>query len=559
MTINRSLLCLLAFVMPALAQSDRGTITGAVSDPTGAVIASAQLEVRNLDTGAVYQSLSSRTGNYSFSELPAGTYQISVAAPGFKTVIRTGLVVAVAQTLRIDLMLQLGASSETVTVTAAAPLLETENGALSHNITTQRVDDLPVLVVGAGGSAGIRNPLAPVALAPGVLFQPNAYTRVNGAPANSMSIRIDGQDASNGYLPFATPQVQPSVDAIEEVSVQTSNYSAEFGQVGGGYLNYTMKSGTNSFHGTGYDYYQNEFLNAGLAWTDNGNNQLIRPKTRRNDWGFTAGGPVWIPKVYNGRNKTFFFVNYEEFHDNFINSTAFVTVPTLAMRSGDFSSLLGKAVATDPLGRPILQNEIYDPATQRLAPNGQTIRDPFPNNKLPVSQFDPIAARIQNDFIPAPNTGLASAIQNNWVTNFASPRYNQLPSIKLDEYVSSKLKISFFGSLGNNTNCCQVTASFNNGFPPPAMPGITNTVKNNTERLNFDYTLSPTLLLHFGAGYQGYEFTNFSTAIPYNAAQLGIPGLPIADRQFPYITGLNSASGSTACWAEFQPWAGSTV
>src|SRR5207248_6936490 len=171
----------------------------------------------------------------------------------------------------------------------------------------------------------------------------------------------------------------------------------------------------------------------------------------------------------------------------------------------DFSSLLvNKVLNTDPLARPILQNAIYDPATQRTAPNGQIIRDPFPNNQIPPSQFDPVAARIQNDFIPKPNTGLPSAIQNNWVTNFATPRYNKLPSIKLDEYVSSKLKLSFFWSIGRNDNCCQVTASFNNGFAPPAMPGITNTVNNNTERLNLDYTLSPTLLLHFGVGYQGF-------------------------------------------------------
>ena len=240
-------------------------------------------------------------------------------------------------------------------------------------------------------------------------------------------------------------------------------------------------------------------------------------------------------------------MNFEEFHDNVVNSTVFVTVPTLAMRNGDFSSLLAnKVLNTDPTRAPHPPKcDSYDPATQRTAPNGQIIRDPFPNNQIPAAAFDPIAARIQNDFIPKPNTGLPSAIQNNWVTNFPTPRYNKLPSIKLDEYVSSKLKLSFFWSIGRNDNCCQVAASFNNGFAPPAMPGITNTVNNNTERLNLDYTLSPTLLLHFGVGYQGFEFNNYSTAIPYDTAQLGIPGIPVTNRQFPYFSALNSATGST--------------
>ena len=160
-----------------------------------------------------------------------------------------------------------------MTVNEAAPLLKTESGELSHNVGSDRLDSLPVLGIGStqAGSAGIRNPYAVTQIIPGTYWVPNSIVRVNGAPNNTQALRIEGLDASNSFTPGVPAQSQPSVDAIQEFGIQTSNFAAEFGQVGGGFFNVTMKSGTNQYHGTGYDYFVNEVLNAGTPFTNNGN------------------------------------------------------------------------------------------------------------------------------------------------------------------------------------------------------------------------------------------------------------------------------------------------
>src|ERR1051326_1547312 len=284
-------------------QSDRGAITGTVSAPTGALVANTPIQVKNSQSGAVYSGASSATGNYTFPQLPPGTYEMSVSTPGFKTFVRQNIVVPATQTVRIDVGLEVGAATESVTVSAETSLLKTESGDVSINVTGDRMLNLGMLPIGNGFSSshGVRNPMAVANLTPGTFFDPNLNIRVNGAPSNTESVRIEGQDSTNGVVTFAQAETQPSVDAIQELSVQTSNYAAEYGQAGAGVFNYTMRSGTNQFHGSLYDYNSNEAYNAGQYYTH------TRPKLRRNDYGGTIGGPVWIPKVYNGRDKTFFF------------------------------------------------------------------------------------------------------------------------------------------------------------------------------------------------------------------------------------------------------------
>src|SRR5579864_818846 len=260
----------------AFAQSDRGTITGTISDPAGAVIPSAAIEAKNLATGALYQAASSATGNYTIAQLPAGNYELEVTVPGFKRYVRAGLQVEVAGTLRIDPILEVGSATESVTVEAAAPLLKTEGGEVSHNIATQTLDDLPILTLtGSAASGGslstlgnIRNPLSSVLLLPGARISTDSVMRINGMPSSSQSINIEGQDATNGFSKMRNQVNQAGVEAIQEVAIQTSNFAAEYGQAGGGYFNYTMKSGTNQIHGSGYDYFVNEALNAGSPFTD---------------------------------------------------------------------------------------------------------------------------------------------------------------------------------------------------------------------------------------------------------------------------------------------------
>src|SRR5689334_12128255 len=342
----------LAFTL--FAQSDRGTITGTVADPAGAVVAAAPIEIRNIETGVVNRAASSATGNYTLAQLPAGQYELSVTVAGFKKYVRQSLTVGVAQTFRVDVLLEVGSNTESVTVTEAAPLLKTESGELSHTVSTNTMNNLPVLGIGATASAsGIRNPYAVVQLLPGSNYATDASIRINGNPTNSQAMRIDGQDATNGWYSTQS-QTQASVDSIQEFAIQTSNYAAEFGLAGGGVFNLTMKSGTNEFHGTAYDYFVNEFLNAGTPFTDAGltdsrkAGQLIRARQRRNDFGFTAGGPVLIPKLFDGRNRAFFFFGYEQFRETTVNNAATTTLPTLAYRGGDFSrALTGRNVITD--------------------------------------------------------------------------------------------------------------------------------------------------------------------------------------------------------------------
>lgn len=284
--IIRSLIAmlLLTSIMPNLyGQSDRGTITGTIGDESGAVIPGANIAATNTATTAQYETVSTETGNYTLAQLPAGIYDLTVELPGFKKYIRQGITVQVAQTLRIDVALEVGGANEEVTVSADAPLLRTESGELSHNVTTGRLDELPVLGIGtaAAGSSGIRNPLAVTQLIPGSYFQPNTNVRVNGAPVNSQAVRIEGQDSTNSLIPFAQAQTQPSVDAIQEVSIQTSNFAAEYGATGGGVFNYTMKSGTNSFHGSAYDYANHEILNAGQPYTPGKPTEAVAKKRLR--------------------------------------------------------------------------------------------------------------------------------------------------------------------------------------------------------------------------------------------------------------------------------------
>ena len=270
--------CSLAIAFTAFAQSDRGTITGTIADPAGAVVAGASIEVRNVENGSVYQSGSSATGNYTV-QVPAGTYELTVNVAGFKKYVRQNFAVPVAQTLRIDVGLEVGSSSESVTVTEAAPLLKTESGELAHNVTSESLNNLPVLGIGSAnvGSTGIRSPYSVMNLIPGAAWLADNTIRLNGQEGNSSALRVEGQDATPTVSLGQTSQTQPSVEATQEVAIQTSNYAAEFGQAGGGLFNFTMKSGTNQFHGSGYDYFVNEALNAGTPYTDDGKGHRCVP------------------------------------------------------------------------------------------------------------------------------------------------------------------------------------------------------------------------------------------------------------------------------------------
>jgi len=510
----------------AFAQGDRATITGTISDPAGAVVANAPIEAKNTQTGAVYQAATSATGNYTLSQLPAGTYEMTVAVPGFKKYVRQNVEVQVAQVLRMDVALEVGSAAESVTVTAEVSLLRTESGELSHNVQTATLNNLPILGIGQSfaGSSGIRNPQAVAFLLPGSYVQPNSNVRINGAQGNTASYRIEGQDASNGQVPATQAQVQPSIDSIQEVTIQTSNYAAEYGQVGGGFFNYTMKSGTNQLHASVYDYFVNEAFNANTPWVN------AKPVARRNDYGFTVGAPIVIPKIYNGHDKTFFFFNWEQFREKINVNNQTILVPIQAFRDGDFRpAMTGRTLSTDILNRPILENTIYDPQTTSVLPSGQRVRDPFVNNSIPVKQMDPVSLQVQS-LIPSPTR---NSLISNAIFPYVSDRVTDIPAVKADHSLSSKAKLSYFWQQTRTASQYSQTFGASDGLPTPITAAIGTFIWSPTQRLNFDYTLSPTLLLHLGIGYQTDYFTDDAPVVDYNAEkELGLKGATI-NRLFP--------------------------
>ncbi len=524
------------------AQSDRGSITGTITDPSGAVVAAARIDVRNVENGATYTSGASATGNYEVPQLPTGTYEVTVTAAGFKKYINSKVFIPVAQTVRVDAALEVGAATDVITVTDTAPLLKSESGEVSHNLATDQLNQLPILQVGSQ----IRNPYSAASLLPGVEFQQITGNyqniRVNGLPSNTQSMRVDGQDSTNGMWQIYTWQTQPSVDAVQEVAVQTSNFAPEWGQAGGGVFNLTMKSGTNTYHGSGFDYVTNEAFNAGLAFTSNAANgkpnEHIRNRTRQNDYGFSVGGPVRIPKVFNGRDKAFFFFNFEQWRNVPYISNGLITVPTLAMRGGDFSNQGLAAPRTYNPGNglaPVTEGQIFDPQSNVGSFNGYVVRSPFGGNMVPVSRFDPIAAKIQS-YIPLPNTGGPNAVYLNYaIPTYKVPKVQGIPSVKLDQNLSSTMKLSEYWSE------VRVDSPGGDGLPDIISTRSPAKDRNHTVRINYDYTISPTLLLHVGAGF--IDEDSFTGAVAATDKSIIVPNVNNT-KYLSYYSGL-SASGGT--------------
>jgi len=528
-----------------VAQSDRGTITGMVTDPSSAAIGGAKVQVKNQDNGSVFDTVTTHAGDYTVTSVPSGKYNITISAPGFKTAVQSGVEVLLDQTVKVDVILEVGKTSDTVTVTATAELLKTNNAEQSMNISGEKVNDLPLNFT--SGSGAIRNWLSFTYLAPGVAGT-GAGSEVNGLPGNNFKIYLEGQDStSNNDTAWTSTVAAASVESITEFAVQSSNFSAEFGQVMGGLYNFTTKSGTNQFHGSLYEEWGNEIMDASQPFNH------VKNKDRKNDYGFSIGGPVWIPKIYNGRNKTFFFFNYERFANDLANAAPTGTLPTAANRQGDFSCQLyatttnctGPMVTlTDPTsGYSYLEDQIFDPASTYTDANGRVVRNAFPGNIIPQSRFDPVAVKIQA-LIPA---AINTQTSQNWAPNLVANTQQSIPSVKIDQSLGDNTKMNFFWTR-QSTN--QVAAV--DGLPIPLTSERPKIVGGDQYRLNFDRTISPTILAHLGFGFYRFHNPDSSPAgvLNYNAESLlGLPG-SATGVGFPNITGLggniNGMGPSTA-------------
>jgi hypothetical protein len=600
-------LSVLVMVLSALAfgQVGNGTITGTVSDQAGAVIANAMIQARNVDTGVVYTGATTNAGIYTIADLPVGTYAVSATVAGFKSYTHTNLTLAATQVLSENINLEVGTAEESVTVTVESTLLKTATGELAHNVTIEQMDALPLLGIGTAnsGTSGYRNPYNTLLTLPGVTgFNPSGTFTINGlgggpslAPALTEGMRIEGQDAtSRNYGTYNyTQMAQPSVDAVQEIAYQTSNYAPEFGQAGSVVINITMRSGTNQYHGSGYDYFVNEDLDAGDPFTtsggcDSGNGTSIcsttggsggkfNPRERRNDFGGTLGGPIYIPHIYDGHNRSFFFFNYEQFMETDLYGFS-DTVPTAAYLAGNFSAIspigacsactqlgiqktaLGvPQVQIDPNGQMIFANEIFDPATRTVSASGQGYATPFPGNIIPPSRFDPAMQKLLS-FVPGANN---ANFTGNYVVTQPGHRYSVIPAVKIDQILTPKDRLSFYYSENNTQNQFNPTLGEQDGLPNTITAARGSFITNYQERLNYDRTITPTLLLHVGVGYLHQSFVDNSPELTFNPQQqLGLNGF-LVNRNFPIIagactTGILTATctNATGGLQELGPYAG---
>ncbi len=491
---RRALACLLLLPAFLLAQSERGTISGTVRDASGAIIPGAKVTVVNTANGTTLNLTTTESGDFTAPSLNVGTYTIRVERAGFRPSNVSGIVVNAATSIRTDLTLEVGTSTQAVEVQASALTLSTENAKTSVTITNKMVDELPLVV---GGT--LRSPFDLAALTPEAKnVGGDSGFILGGGQAASYGTTLDGVSANTTRaLSMSWVAVNaPSIDAITEFTVDTNGFKAESGTAGGGSMAFVSKSGTNAFHGTAYEFLRNQKLDANNFF--NNARGIAIPVYKQHDFGGTVGGPVVIPKLYNGKNKTFFFVAYEAFRNRAGATGATATVPTPEMYNGDFSKWVNAAGVTIP---------IYDPTSQTTNAAGQVTRQQFANNQIPRSLYDAQVVKAFDAFGGAgslkPNNGAAPGtvgyINNNYlITSGSEVRPNSKLSFKGDHNFSDRNRISFY--YGRNRSSVVPGA-----LGPTGLPGLYvnyNDTQRNSDvyRASWDWSISPTIFNHFYGG-----------------------------------------------------------
>jgi hypothetical protein len=473
------------------AQTDRGIITGTVTDASGAVVPAASVTVTNVATNASFTTLSTGTGNYTVPSLPPGTYRVRVESAGFKAFERSNVVVIAGGTARANAILELGQITESISVTSDLAQVQTETAKVSTQVSNKMVDELPLVVGGAMRGAFDLAIITPEANEPDI--DSDKAFNVGGGQAGSYGATLDGVSIlTSRFNSVQWANVNtPSVDAITEFSVETNGFKAEYGRASGGLLTFASKSGTNELHGTAYEFLRNNAVDARRFFEDE------KGVYKQNDFGFSVGGPVYIPKVYDGRNKTFFFTSGEWFRNRVGASSGRFSVPTPEMYQGDFTNWV------DGNGK---QLPIYDPATQRPNPNGSGfVRSPFPGNMIPQGRFSPL---IQNYLkvvgdAALPNNGAAPGtsdyVRNNYINNQGTAldpwtKY----SVKADHNFSDNTKVSFLYNYGLHER-----TPGPDGFP--GLPSVLNqnridNQKSDVYRATFTKVVSPNVVYYAFGG-----------------------------------------------------------
>ncbi len=488
--------CFSLLLVPALVlgQSERGTISGMVKDQSGAIIAGAKIIVTNTGTNVAVVVTSSEKGDFTAPSLQAGNYTVRVEKPGFRPELLTGIALNASTDVRADATLEIGSTTTAVEVAASALQLATENAKASTAITNKLVDELPLVVSGT-----LRSPFDLAALTPEAknLGGDNGFM-LGGGQAASYGTNLDGVSA-NTTRALSKSWVStnsPSLEAITEFSVDTNGFKPEYGHAGGGVMNFVSKSGGNDFHGSAYEFLRNNDLDANNFF--NNRAKIAIPIYKQNDFGASVGGPVLVPKLYNGKNKTFFFFSYEAFR-NRAGATGFSqTIPTPEMYTGDFTNWVDKNNK---------QIAIFDPTTQVKNADGSYTRIPFAGNKIPSKMFDPVSQAALTAYtangVLKPNNGALPGtvgyVQNNYlVSSGTNISPNTKSSIKGDHVFNDHHRIS--GYYGYNRESLEPGAS-----GPPALPGLYANYNDTRQasdviRFSWDWTLSPTMLNHFYSG-----------------------------------------------------------
>jgi hypothetical protein len=527
------------FTFGAMAQVEQAAITGAVTDQSDALVAGAQVTVTNTRTGVKAVTKTNAEGYYSVPYLAPGEYEVAVEGAGFKRASVAGILLRVGLTATINVKLEVGTVQNEIRVEASAVQLEQQSSTLGNVVGAEQLVELPL--------SG-RNPYSLVTLAPGVMPAGNSGTGpiVNGGRSNTSEILLDGAESRNNTTNDIS--YTPPLESVQEFKVITNNFSSEYGRSGGGVLTAASRSGTNDLHGSFYEFLRNDKLNAN-GWTNN-RNSAVKPPFRRNEYGFANGGPVYLPKIYDGRNKTFYFLNFEQIPQRSPDSIV-TTLPTALQRRGDFSQTLTG-------GGALIR--IYDPATTRPDPNtpGRYIRDQFPGNMIPQARFDPISVKIL-PFYPDPNR---NTLTQNFVLNNSRRNDTTKWFFRFDQALGTRHRL--FLNFGRQDNK-QFSPGINIAYPGEGVNGERGLIESHprTWVLSDTVTFLPNLLGEFRGSVTRNVIKATPRSIGFDITQLGFPqSLKAVARtlKFPRIdiTDVDSLSSDRASYFNDTEWSAET-
>ena len=502
-----SLLALLLSGSVLRAQTATGAIVGIVRDPSGNVVVGAEVNLLNIAKNQTASTVTDSSGYYSFPLVQPALYRLTVQSRGFKQFVQENIKLDVATTLSININLQIGHVTQSVTVTGAPPLLESQTSSLGQVISNKSIVDLPLNGRNAYGFAA----LVPGVIAPYGFTQTafdeynDQFISINGSRPNQNTFLLDG--GINSEPAFTGPGYFPSVDLVQQYKVQTADFGAEYSHTGGGLINVITKSGSNEIHGSAWEFFRNTQLVANDFFSNEAG--LPRAKFSFNQFGATLGAPI-------KKNNTFFFVSYEGLH--WVQSGSAVgTLPTAAQRNGDFSSTYNSQGKVIP---------IYNPFSTRPDPNnpGQFIRDQYPGNKIPASDIDTVAKALLA-YLPLPNRpGDPVTGNNNYFINFSSPIIENSFSLRIDQAISATQKIFGRYSINDTTQTrpeLYGTSSPNFRISNPTLGN--DFLRQQQATIDYTNTFSSNKLLDLNSSYVRYWIGRDIPGIGVDPTVVGLP------------------------------------